>query len=251
MDNNRIIKNLEALLDGYLTSSGESVENNIIINDRETIRTFQTVIHKLRNNIVESDNIESKKKKSEIEIKDIVVDDYIELINLLKFNNINPTKNRLRKFFAGRYLKDYKKLIDNDLFGKYEYRLTGRAIYNQINQHWKNIPINQINNSKNLIERGNVSTISVKANAYVLKDNDINNYKNIINNLGMHKVENSQILMSRIKFKRAYESWCLEEDAVLKELISMEVSLEQIAEILLRSKSSIESRLKNISAFNI
>ena len=54
---------------------------------------------------------------------------------------------------------------------------------------------------------------------------------------------NSQILNARIKFKRAYEYWSKEEDDILKVLISMNLSLKQIGEILQRGKGSIESRI--------
>ena len=54
MDNKRIITNLEALLDGYLTSTGECIKNNIMINDTEIVRTLTSVIEKLNNNFDES-----------------------------------------------------------------------------------------------------------------------------------------------------------------------------------------------------
>lgn len=143
MDNNRIIRNLKALLDGYLTSTGECVKNNIIINDKEIIRTLVSVIEKLDNNIDESTTAQLKKTISRNEI----------------------------------------------------------------------------------IEIG------------------INHYKNKINALGLHKKVNSQILNARIKFKRAYEYWSKGEDDILKALISMNLSLKQIGEILQRGKGSIESRI--------
>jgi len=143
MDNKRIITNLEALLDGYLTSTGECIKNNIIINDTEIVRTFTSVIEKLNNNFDESTTTQLKKTISKNEI----------------------------------------------------------------------------------IEIG------------------INHYKNKINALGLHKKVNSQILNARIKFKRAYEYWSKEEDDILKVLISMNLSLKQIGEILQRGKGSIESRI--------
>ena len=143
MDNKRIITNLEALLDGYLTSTGECIKNNIIINDTEIVRTLTSVIEKLNNNFDESTTTQLKKTISKNEI----------------------------------------------------------------------------------IEIG------------------INHYKNKINALGLHKKVNSQILNARIKFKRAYEYWSKEEDDILKVLISMNLSLKQIGEILQRGKGSIESRI--------
>ena len=144
MDNKRIITNLKALLDGYLTSTGESIENNIIINDREIVKTLQSVIEKLDNNVVESTTTQLKKTIS---------------------------KNEINKI-------------------------------------------------------------------------GINYYKKKINALGMHKVVNSQILKARIKFKRAYEDWSNEEDSILKAIVSMGFSLEQIVEILQRGKGGVESRIE-------
>ncbi|MDA8904609.1 hypothetical protein N9I95_02020 [Flavobacteriaceae bacterium] len=144
MDNKRIITNLEALLDGYLTTTGESIENNIIINDREIVKTLQSVIEKLNNNVDESTTTQLKKTISKNEINEI----------------------------------------------------------------------------------------------------GINYYKKKINALGMHKVLNSQILKARIKFKRAYEDWSIEEDSILKAIVSMGLSLEQIVEILQRGKGSVESRIE-------
>ena len=143
MDNNRIITNLKALLDGYLTSTGECVKNNIIINDTEIVRTLVSVIEKLNNNVDESTNAQLK----------------------------------------------------------------------------------------NTISRNEIIEIG------------INHYKNKINALGLRKKVNSQILNARIKFKRAYEYWSKEEDDILKALISMNLSLKQIGEILQRGKGSIESRI--------
>ena len=144
MDNKRIITNLEALLDGYLTSTGESIENNIIINDREIVKTLQSVIEKLDNNVVESTSTQLKKTISKNEINEI----------------------------------------------------------------------------------------------------GINYYKKKINALGMHKVLNSQILKARIKFKRAYEDWSNEEDSILKAIVSMGLSIDQIVEILQRGKGGVESRIE-------
>ena len=143
MDNKRIITNLEALLGGYLTSTGECIKNNIIINDTEIVRTFTSVIEKLNNNFDESTTTQLKKTISKNEITEI----------------------------------------------------------------------------------------------------GINHYKSKINALGVHKKINSQILNARIKFKRAYEYWSKEEDDILKALISMNLSLKQIGEILQRGKGSIQSRI--------
>ena len=50
MNNSKIIEVFEALLDGYMPSTGESIENNLIINDRLIARSLQSAIFKLKIN---------------------------------------------------------------------------------------------------------------------------------------------------------------------------------------------------------
>ena len=50
MNNSKIIEVLEALLDGYMPSTSESIENNLIKNDRLITRSIQAAIFKLKIN---------------------------------------------------------------------------------------------------------------------------------------------------------------------------------------------------------
>ena len=99
MDNKRIITNLEALLDGYLPSSAESIENNIIINDREIVKTLQSVIGKLNNNVDKSTTTQLKKTISKNEINEIGINYYKKKINALgkhKVANSQILKARIK-----------------------------------------------------------------------------------------------------------------------------------------------------------
>ena len=63
MNNSKIIEIFEALLDGYMPSTGESIENNLIINDRLVVRSLQSAIFRLQDKINKKDKAELYKNE--------------------------------------------------------------------------------------------------------------------------------------------------------------------------------------------
>mgnify|MGYP001051849752 CR=1 FL=1 len=228
MEEGKIIETFEALLEGYMPSTGECIEDNIIINDRLVIRSLQAAIIKLQSNI-------SKKEVVNEEL--ISDDDYYVVYKLFKSNNINPTKNRFRKFFAGKHLSVFSKIDDHYLYGKYESSLTGMQIYKCIQLKWKEFNISK------------VRSYQPKSLDNITTEQIIELNKNKINNLPLVKNPNNnpQILKSRKIFSRAYEPWSYTEDIVLKDLVKAKIPNKQISIILKRGLGSIESRIRKIS----
>lgn len=227
MNESKIIETFEALLDGFMPSTGECIKDNLIINDRLVVRSLQAAILKLQSN---------NSNKEIVSEESISNDDYVIVAKLFTSNNINPTKDRFRKFFAGKFLTVFSKIDDHYLFGKYKNSLTGRQIYNCIQYKWKEVKIPKLRSYQPKSLDNNTIKEVIELN------------KNKINNLPIIKNVNGnlQILKARKIFPRAYEPSSYAEDIILKDLIKTKVSLKQISTILKRGLGAVESRKRQI-----
>ena len=223
MNESKIIETFEALLEGHMPSTGECIEDNLIINDRLVVRSLQAAIFKLQS------NISNKEIVSEELISN---DDYVIVSKLFTSNNINPTKNRFRNFFAGKYLTVFSKIDDHYLFGKYKNSLTGIQIYNCIQSKWKEFNISKVRSYQpKSLDNNTIKEI------IELNKSKINNLPIVKNTDG-----NLQMLKARKIFPRAYEPWSNAEDIILKDLIKAKIPIKQISTILKRGLGAVESR---------
>jgi hypothetical protein len=237
MNNNRIIEIFEALLDGYSPTTGESLEDNIILNDREIIRALTTIVLKLKETPSSHERAVSK----------IDSDDFLIAIKAFERYNVNVTENRLRKFFSGRSLNE--KLNSHELFGKYEDSLTSKAVYMSIKELFSNFR-NNPSKKRKVKEWSNIlfpeGEIFNSLSSYELEL-----YKNSINELGIVKSEDLSVYIidARRNFKRAYEPWLEKENQILNEVIEKTNDLEVLSEIFQRGRRGIESQAKKLIYF--
>lgn len=237
MDNKRIIEILETLLDGYSPTTGECLEDNIILNDREIIRALTIVVLKLK-------EITPDEKE---EINEIDANDFFEAIKVFDSYGINVTENRLRKFFSGRELSENEDLKTHDLFGKYEDTLTGRAIFNSVKGFF-----NEINKRKTQKKEWSYIKYFNKEKFNYLTQNEIDHYFNLIDKIELVKKDDlkSDVINARKKFNRAYEPWLEIENQILKEVIKKTNNLEILSYIFKRGSGGISSQAKKLIHFN-
>lgn len=232
MDNNRIIEIVETLLDGYSPTTGESLEDNVILNDREIIRALTMIVIKLKETLpIQGESISK-----------IDTTDFLSAVKVFESYNVNVTEHRLRKFFSGRKLSENEKINSHVLFGKYENNLTRRAISLSV----KELFSNHINKWKP--RKWDYITYFNEEKFNFLSFSEKELYRNLINEIGVLKNEDlsDQIINSRKHFKRAYESWSEKETKILKEVIEKTNDLDVLSEIFQRGHGGIQSQAKKI-----
>lgn len=237
MNNKRIIEILESLLDGYSPTSGECLEENIILNDREIIRALTIVVLKLK-------EITPNERD---EINEIDSNDFFEAIKVFDCYGINVTENRLRKFFSGRELYENEGLKTHDLFGKYEDTLTGRVIFNSVKGFF-----NEINKRKTQKKKWSYIKIFREEKFNYLTQNEIDHYFNLIDKMELVKKDDlkEDVINARKKNNRAYEPWLETENQILKEVIKKTNNLKILSYIFKRGSGGISSQAKKLIHFD-
>ncbi|MEE9408020.1 MAG: hypothetical protein V3V28_08090 [Polaribacter sp.] len=108
MDKIKTIEILEALASECSPTTGELIENESVLNEREVIRALQMAINELKR---------TKNNYSKVEIEEEEIN---EVLELLKSNSIRPTYSRVSGFFLGkRKFKDQEEIRTHQLYGKY------------------------------------------------------------------------------------------------------------------------------------
>jgi len=230
MDTNRTIEILEALASGCSPTTGEMIDNDSVLNERDVIRALQVAIDNLRINEPES--------VSEIEIEDLEIKKVIELF---KEEEQNPTSNKLVGFFLGTRKFKNETLVSNQLYGKYQNLYQKGQLLDFFTQYLTEHKLTNRNNRKNnpykeidFFQKEPFNNLNEKA---------INQLKEKVDELGIQKTENlsEYVQNARINHPRAYESWTDTEKELLSKAIEYTNDLELLSNCFQRGKGSIES----------
>lgn len=230
MDVNKTIEILEALASGCSPTTGEMVENDSVLNERDVIRALQIAINNLKAN--------QSQVISEVEIDKIDIQD---VIKLFKQEEERPTSNKLVGFFLGARKFKNETIVLNQLYGKFRNQYQKGQLFDFFTQY--------------LLDNNLINRNSRKNNPYKeidffrteifnkLSENAINQLKEKVDELGIQKTENfsEYVQNARINHPRAYEYWTETEKELLSKAIEYTNDLELLSECFQRGKGSIES----------
>ncbi|MFT3677558.1 MAG: hypothetical protein QM781_16835 [Chitinophagaceae bacterium] len=230
MDINNAIKVLEALASGCSPTTGEVINDDSTLNDRNVIRALQIAIDHLRK--------ENSSKQSEIKIDERDIENVIQLF---KEQRKSPTSINLTSFFLATRPFKNQNLVSSKLYGKF------RNIYNTgqlIDFFSKYLSDNNIT-TKNSSGNDSYKLIDFfeKEKFNKLSESAITQLKEKINQLGVLKTENlsEYIQEARKTHLRAYEHWSDNEIELLTKAIKYTNDLNLLSDCFQRGKRSIES----------
>jgi len=230
MDRNRTIEILEALASGCSPTTGEMLENESVLNERDVIRALQIAIDNLKT--------DEPQTISNVEIDET---DIKSVIDLFKEEEPNPTSNKLVGFFLGTRKFKNETLISNQLYGKYRNLYQKGQLLDFFTQYFADNNLTNRNNRKNnpykeidFFQKETFNRLSEKA---------INQLKEKVDELGVLKTENlsEYVQNARINHPRAYESWTDMEKELLNKAIEYTNDLDLLSNCFQRGKGSIES----------
>ena len=226
MDNKRIIEILDALIDGYSPTTGESLKENEILKDKVIITALTLVTAKL--------------KESQVPDKRISAEDISKAIEVFKTNDLEISTQKLRQFFAGIELSE-SYLNEHDLFGKYANALTASQIdYSLMKLYPKGFREEREEREWDEID------LFEKTKFNYLNQHQIQHYINSVEKLALvkNKSLSDHELDSRKSFKRAYEPWLEGEVELLKEVIKKTNDLVILSDIFQRSLFALQAQVK-------
>jgi hypothetical protein len=230
MDRNKTIEILEALASGCSPTTGEMIENESVLNERDVIRALQVAIDNLKT--------DEPQTISNVEIDET---DIKSVIDLFKEEEQNPTSNKLVGFFLGTRKFKNETLVSNQLYGKYRNLYQKGQLLDFFNQYLVDNKLANRNNRKNnpykeidFFQKETFNRLSEKA---------INQLKEKVDELGILKTENlsEYVQNARINHPRAYESWTDMEKELLNKAIEYTNDLDLLSDCFQRGKGSIES----------
>lgn len=230
MDRNKTIEILEALASGCSPTTGEMIENESVLNERDVIRALQIAI----------DNLKTSEPQT---ISDVEIDetDIKSVINIFKEEEQNPTSNKLVAFFLGTRKFKNETLVSNQLYGKYRNLYQRGQLLDFFTQYLADNNLTNKNNRKNnpykeidFFQKETFNRLSEKA---------INQLKEKVEKLGILKNENlsEYVQNARINHPRAYESWTEIEKEFLNKAIEYTNDLDLLSDCFQRGKGSIGS----------
>jgi hypothetical protein len=230
MDRNKTIEILEALASGCSPTTGEMIENESVLNERDVIRALQVAIDNLKT--------DEPQTISNVEIDET---DIKSVIDLFKEEEQNPTSNKLVGFFLGTRKFKNETLVSNQLYGKYRNLYQKGQLLDFFNKYLVDNKLANRNNRKNnpykeidFFQKETFNRLSEKA---------INQLKEKVDELGILKTENlsEYVQNARINHPRAYESWTDMEKELLNKAIEYTNDLDLLSDCFQRGKGSIES----------
>lgn len=230
MDRSKTIEILEALASGCSPTTGEMIENESVLNERDVIRALQIAI----------DNLKTSEPET---VSDVEIDetDIKSVIDLFKEEEQNPTSNKLVGFFLGTRKFKNETLVSNQLYGKYRNFYQKGQLLDFFTQYFAENNLTNRNNRKNnpykeidFFQKEKFNRLSEKA---------INQLKAKVDELGILKTENlsEYVQNARINHPRAYESWTDTEKELLSKAIEYTNDLDLLSDCFQRGKGSIES----------
>jgi len=239
----RTIEILEALASGCSPQTGEIIEKDSVLNERDVIRALEKSISELErinnseNEVNENINIASDLKINNIEIE--------KTIKLFQSVECNPTYSRLTHFFLKSKDFAFPLLNSNDLYGKYFGYYTkqdlhklfkhylienGFSLYGKIKKERKPQPWQEVD----FFEKEKFNNLTDKA---------IEQLKNKINEIGIIKTEDisQATIRFRAKHFRAYETWSDNEKELLNKAMVYTNDVNLLSECFQRGNGSIKS----------
>ncbi|MFD1292620.1 hypothetical protein ACFQ5N_02120 [Lutibacter holmesii] len=244
----RTIEILEALASGCSPQTGELIENDSVLNERDVIRALEKAISELeRINISTESKSENKTQTIELNITTEEIKKTIKLFQSIEYN---PTYSRLTHFFLKSKQFDFPILNSNDLYGKYfgyytkqdlhkffkhylienGFSLHGKVKKEKKPQPWQDIEFFKQEKFNNLTDKA------------------VEQLKSKINEIGILKTEDlsQHTINSRVRYFRAYENWNDYEKELLEKAMEYTNDLELLSECFQRGKGSIESYGKRL-----
>jgi hypothetical protein len=253
---------LEALSSGCSPQTGELIENESVLNERDVIRALERAIYELeRLNILKNELNETGIKKFEVKInnqgigkseigtntKEININnqEVEKVIKLFQSVEYSPTYSRLTHFFLKSKEFAFPLLNSSDLYGKYFGYYTkqdlhklfkhylienGFSLHGKIKKQRKPEPWQEVD----FFEKEKFNNLTDKA---------IEQLKNKINEIGILKTEDlsQSTINSRVKYFRAYETWSDSEKELLNKAMEYTNDVNLLSECFQRGNGSIQS----------
>lgn len=239
----RTIEILEALASGCSPQTGELIENDSVLNERDVIRALEKAISELeRINNSENKLNENTNSTSELNINNEEIEKTIKLFQSIEYN---PTYSRLTHFFLKSKVFDFPLLNSNELYGKYFGYYTrqdlhkffkhylienGFSLHGKVRKERKPQPWQEVD----FFQKQKFNNLTGKA---------IEQLKNKINEIGILKTEDlsQSTINSRVKYFRAYETWSDNEKELLNKAMEYTNDVKLLSECFQRGNGSIES----------
>ena len=230
MDTKKAIHILEALASGCSPSTGETINDDSVLNERDVIRALQIAISELKALYPAT--------QSSIHIDE---GDIKRAIELFRDQDKNPGAYNLVAFFLGTRKFKNDILLSHELYGKYKTVYSKGQLIDYLNQFLidKDLLPKSILNSNPYPE----IDFFRKPKFNTLSNNAIAQLKEKVNELGILKTENltEYILNARKNHPRAYESWSETELDLLRKAMKYTNDLNILSDCFQRGKGSIES----------
>lgn len=238
------IEILEALVSGCSPQTGELIDNDSVLNERNVIRALERAIFELEkinhSNQRSFENTESKINEEEIE----------KTIKLFQSIDYSPTYSRLTHFFLKSKQFTSPILNTNALYGKYKgcyskqelekcfkhyliengFSLHGKMKKERQSKPWDEIDFFRKELFNHLSERAILQLKSKVNDIGILKTKDLSEY----------------IIKARGKNNRAYESWSENEKNLLEKALEYTNDLKLLSDCFQRGMGSIRSCGKKI-----
>jgi hypothetical protein len=226
----KTVQILEALASGCSPSTGELLDKESVLNERDVIRALQVAIDRLKS--------ESLPEQANIILEDQEVG---SIVILFREQSKSITANNLTAFFLGTRQFKNPELLAHKLYGKYRGVYTNGQMIDYFSRYLV---------EKKLIPQNPPKDAPYKQIDYFAKekfnkftDSDISQLKEKVKGLGMQKTEKlaPYILDARRFYRRAYEPWLPVELELIKEAIKFTNDLNLLSECFQRGKGSIEA----------
>lgn len=230
MTTNESIEILEALAAGYSPITGEILDHENVLHERNVIRALQIAIDQLKKDL-------PQKPQNKIEIPD---EEITTAIELFKAQKQKATPNQLAcLFLATRKFKN-EVLTSDKLYGKYSHSYSKGQLLDFFTQYLsEHYPTKQKENKQ---PQKKISFFDKKT-FNNLSEKSIANLKNTINELGILKTENlSEYVQNARKYHpRSYEPWSDTEKKLLMKALQYTNNLQLLSECFQRGKDSIRA----------
>jgi len=231
MEKLETIKILEALALGCSPKTGELLDNESVLNEREVIRALQIAIYELKHNKIH--NSKELIDKNEI----------IEAINLFQKFKVRPTYKRMVDFFLGNKKFLVNAFNTNSLYGKYNDKYKKGELTDYFSEYFKSNYIKRQDD-----EPWEEVDFFRKPIFNNLSESAVNQLKGKINEIGIKKTEDlsDHIIKSRTTYFRAYETWSEKEIELLTKAVKYTNDLSILTECFQRGEGSIKACGKKI-----
>ena len=231
MDLREAVQTLEALASGCSPITGEEIDKESVLHERDVIRALQIAIDMLKKEAAEDSTVMA-----------IAEEDILTTLAIFEEEKFRPTPNRLMGFLAGTRKFKKEELLAHALYGKYEDRYPKGQMLDFFTQYLEEHGPRRSSSKKNAPHREINFFREERFNR--LKESAINQLKEKIAALGMVRPADDlgEIeAQARQKNPRAYEPWTDAEKELLRKAMEYTNDLDLLSACFLRGKSSLES----------